>query len=205
MMAKPLAEKRQPGAMRFGGSISVEDAEFETILPAPAPSATRDIKALPKPALPAGLHVLSKRLSEHGDHPAKSLPGVSYWLLVGLLAMTAFWMSGGYELVRNSDQQALSATPIAKQMRLTDVNTRIEKHGAGDVIFIAATIQNHGTENGLPPELMVTLENQNGEKHHHRLSAQHMSVLARGNLAFASRIPAPHGSVANIKVALRPL
>lgn len=201
MMAKPSLNGPRPGDLRLGFKGPVEDAEFETVTASPRSTSNVPAKRSLSPKAPGGLAILSKQQQTLRWSDMAQWPGGSYWSLVFIAAVAAFWMSGGYLLVIPNSQ-----TPTERShggMQLANAHTRVEQHPAGDVIFIEASIRNDGTSTARAPALIVTVKDGNGLRRDHRIVAEQASLAPGGNMAFSSRIPAPHGSVADVRLALR--
>lgn len=200
MMAKPSLNGPTPGDLRLGFKGPVEDAEFETVTASPRSTSNVRTKPSANPRTAAGLAVLSKQQQALRWSDMAQWPGASYWSLVFIAAVAAFWMSGGYLLVTPNGRPPTESSRDG--MQLTNAHTRVEQHPSGDVIFIEASIRNDSGSTARTPALIVTVRDGNGLRRDHRIMAEQASLAPGGNMAFTSRIPAPHGSVADVRLAL---
>ncbi len=203
MARKPSTARKSRGPLRETHSATwfafdaepVEDAEFETILP-----------ASPRPKS------LSYGISQKSFTPGKLLPeagiqsewpGFGYWVFVALCATTAFWIAGGYTLLSykpfTSGQPAL---PLISALQLSNLRTSIAVHDKGDVLSVGGRIRNIADEERAAPPLIVMITYSNGSKRERRLPLGKTMLKPGAYINFETVLPALRGTIENVDVRL---
>ncbi|MBB4093929.1 hypothetical protein [Brucella pecoris] len=175
----------------------VEDAEFETIVPASAPrkSFSPSISEMP----------LIKRKSVSEAYLASEWPGFGYWVFVALCATTAFWVAGGYTLLSDK-RPALSVEqstlPLISALQLTELKTSVGIRDKGDVLSVAGRILNNTTKERAAPPLIVTIIYSDGSKRERPLASGEAMLKPGGYIDFETMFPALRGTIEKVDVRL---
>jgi hypothetical protein len=187
------------------GAADIVDAEFVTLRPDPAerllaPSGAQSIRTMAVSA--QGLDALRK--GDIPTPPTSRRGGPLFWT-VGLgLAAGAFWVSGGHALVRQSPlmTSALQAEP-ANPLRIAGVTSKIEEHGARQILFVDGKAVNEGSRERVLPPIEISVTGRDDHVTHYRLGISQAPLEAGGEYGFSSRLEAPKGGVKLVSVAFR--
>jgi hypothetical protein len=183
----------------------IVDAEFETLRPDPADRLAAPIRhtAIGTVEAPSiGLGTL--RRSEAGPPQPAARGGPLFWI-VGLgLAVGAFWVSGGHELVRQTALMppAPQARP-ANPLRIADVASRIEDHGGRSILFVDGKAVNDGSEEMLLPSIEIKVTANGGDVLRYKLGTSAKPLAGGGEFSFSSRFEAPKEGIKSVSVAFQ--
>lgn len=167
----------------------VVDAEFEVV----ATPRSDDRPARPAPVPPvAGMDSL-RRPTRPG--PGSRRAGPAFWAGGAMLALAAFWVSGGYAAFVGS-----SVAP-ATAFSLTDVTSRVDVSGLRPIILIDGMAANEGTATAILPDLEIRVADLAGSVTRFRLGTSSRSLASGERFAFSSRLDAPKDGVKSVAVS----
>ena len=192
-MSRTPSRENSPPTWFTSDAGPVEDAEFETIIPASSGRKSHFLLTSQKPL------TSRKLLSETG--PTSAWPGFGYWVFVALCATTAFWIAGGYTLLADkpaSGRQA--ALPLVSALQLTDIKTNMRENS--DVLSVGGRIQNTTSEERIAPPLIVMITYSDGRKRERRLASGETSLKPGESIDFETMLPALRGTIEKVDIRL---
>lgn len=177
----------------------VIDADYETIDAAPASADAAPGRARrPAAGDAGGLDMLKPGAAEPRRRRGEK-GGPLFWATGVVLVFTAFWISGGHALVKGT---GLLAPPShAPELRIANLQSRVEKRSDRTVLMIDGEAVNEGGEDRSLPDLSINvLDNDGGTTHY--LLGTNASRLAPGQrFGFSSRLIAPKAGVKTVSVS----
>lgn len=180
----------------------VIDAEFETLRPDPAdrlgPGAS--ISPIGTCAIPSlGLGSLSKSRRSHAVKRGPTRGGPLFWSVGMAIALGAFWVSGGHALMRAAATET-AVTPV-NPLRISKVNSRVERHGDRNILFVDGSAINDGAEQTSLPAIAISVTDNGGSILHYRLGTVPDLIGPRSHFNFSTRLEAPKEGVKTVSVA----
>jgi hypothetical protein len=173
-------------------AADVVDAEFEEVLsPRPSSRHAAPVVAIPS-TTPAGIEILSSRLeATTGNRRA----GPAFWTGGILLALAAFWISGGYA--------AFIGPTIAPSavFTLSEVSSRVDLSGHRPIVLVDGKAANDGAAAAVLPDLEIRVANLAGAVTRYRLGTSSRNLGPGEHFAFSSRLDAPKDGVKSIAVS----
>ncbi|MFU0506034.1 hypothetical protein [Pseudaminobacter sp. NGMCC 1.201702] len=123
--------------------------------------------------------------------------GPIFWSVGIAFAAAAFWVSGGHALVR---QPAFNAGQMAGALTIAGVRSRVENTGSRPVLFVDGEAIN-GSASDVPfPALEIHVTANDGQTARYNLGTLGHSLVAKGRLAFSSRLEMPKNGVKTVSV-----
>ena len=176
----------------------VLDAEYETLVPQPAPELPLSPNTNNAAALPDGLALL-RRGGRHPEHRAKGAG--AFWVAAFLIAAAAFWTSGGHAMVEWVVANREQASPL----RITDLRSRLEKLGENQFLVVDGNAINIGTRAQVLPDLSINILSGNGRTARYFLGTTRQRLFGGERFSFSSRFAAPKDGVKSVSVTFREL
>ena len=171
----------------------VEDAEFETIVPASPRRKSFFTVISQKP------YASRKFASKTG--PTSEWPGFGYWVFVALCATSAFWVAGGYTLLADKPaSRGQPLLPLVPALQLTDLKTNMPENS--DVLSVGGRIRNTTSEERIAPPLIVIITYSNGSKRERRLASGETMLKPGEYIEFETMLPALRGTIEKVDVRL---
>lgn len=172
-------------------AVDVVDAEFEEILsPRSKARHTRAANGAAPPA--SGMATLSLgAASPSGSRRA----GPAFWAGGIMLAVAAFWISGGYAAFVGP------AIAPATVFTLTEVTSRVDLSGHRPIILVDGKAANDGTVAAVLPSLEIRVADLAGGVTRYRLGTSSPSLDPGERFAFSSRLDAPMDGVKSVAVS----
>lgn len=172
-------------------ALDVVDAEFEVIgIPRSGRAARRPHGNVAPPV--AGMESL-RRPTERA--PQDTRAGPAFWTGGVLLAVAAFWVSGGYAGFVGS-----AVAPVAA-FSLMDVTSRVDVSGHRPIILIDGTAANEGSATAVLLDLEIRVADLAGSVTRFRLGTSSRSLASGERFAFSSRLDAPKDGVKSVAVS----
>jgi len=194
MSRVPLRENHRAAWFTFDAG-PVEDAEFETIVPASPRPKSFSYSIPQKP-------FASSKLMSETSLPG-GWPGFGYWVFVALCATTAFWIAGGYTLLADQPLSGRQPTlPLISALQLTDLKTSVGVHDKGDVLSVGGRIRNTTSEERATPPLIVMITYSDGSKRERRLAPGEAMLKPGAYIDFETMLPALRGTIEKVDVRL---
>ncbi|MFQ0814299.1 hypothetical protein AVM02_12850 [Brucella anthropi] len=203
MAERPSTAQMSRASSRAGGPAAwfasdagpVEDAEFETVIPA-SPARKSFSSRIAQKAFRTPEHMRETGLQSQW-------PGFGYWVFVALCATTAFWVAGGYTLLADKPSAVGTPTlPLVSALQLTDLKTSIGARDKGDVLSVGGRIRNPTTEERAAPPLIVTITYSDGSKRERRLAPGEAMLKPGAHIDFETMLPALRGTIEKVDVRL---
>ena len=200
-----MTVERDARSVRAAGD-DIVDAEFETVeAQAPRLSAHEaELTAPERVAWPdaegpvAGMDMLRREAGPPAA-PQSRRGGVAFWTCGAVLALAAFWISGGHTLAG-----PLLATFGAKQerLRIAELSSRVESHGGRRLLIIDGAVVNQGTEAHAVPPLLIEVTGDGGRVTRYTLDPAGEGIAPGAEVRFSSRVDVPIGGVAGVSVKM---
>ncbi len=176
------------------------DAEFETVA-RPAPEAPVRSARPATQAPPNGMESLRAVPVKERPAPFSQHGGPAFWLSGLIIVIAAFWVAGGHVLVRERVLETLPAD--APGLAIRDVQSRVEPHGGGDILFVDGNVENDSQRDMEVPPLSILVASRSGPATTYFLGTNG-TVLAPGErFPFSSRLQAPENGVSHVTVTFR--
>jgi hypothetical protein len=170
-------------------AADIVDAEFEMVS-SPRP-VTPQVRRTAVPPM-AGMDTLRRPA-----RPARQSrrAGPAFWTGGMMLALAAFWVSGGYAAFIGA---AIAPTTA---FSLTDVTSRVDVSGHRPIILIDGTAANEGSATAVLPDLEIRVADLAGSVTRFRLGTSSRSLGSGERFAFSSRLDAPMDGVKSVAVS----
>lgn len=189
IVASGRESKPYPAASR-----DFTDAEFETV-----PQPHSDSPDRPRESRPvqSGMDSLrSPAKPATGSRPA----GPLFWAVGALLALAAFWVSGGHALF---DAGAIAGAQRGNPFFISGVESRIETLEGRAVLFVEGSVENRGTAARGLPDLDIAVTEPDGRTWRYFLGTNAASLEPGGRFGFSSRLEAPRNGVKVVSVSFQ--
>lgn len=131
-----------------------------------------------------------------GGHATKA--GAVFWVSGLVLALCAFWVSGGHALVRPE------ANKDAAGLNITHVETRIEAKAGHATLIVDGEARNRDHKARIMPPVAIAVTASTGTVLRYRMSAGSDLVAPDDVYLFSSRLRAPPEGVKSVAVTLEP-
>ena len=200
--ARPAASVHERAS---GSTADIVDAEFETVA-ATRPGARREGRA-PEPAPPVSADTLSAApggmdmLRGGGAVAAPRRAGPLFWFCGAVVALAAFWVSGGHSL------GPLLFDPAAAQpgaaIRLGDVRSRVEDHQGRRFVYVDGAVSNEGAAAAAVLPLAIEVRGDDNSTTRYILHVSEARIEPGERVPFSSRLDAPSGGVAGVMVTIK--
>jgi hypothetical protein len=173
-------------------ATDVVDAEFEEVLsPRPPVRQVRPAATVSRPAS-AGMDILSSRLAP----PSGSRRGgPAFWSGGIMLALAAFWISGGYAAFVGP------AIAPAAVFTLSEVSSRVDLSGHRAIVLVDGKAANDGATAAVLPDLEIRVADLAGGLTRYRLGTSSRNLEPGERFAFSSRLDAPKDGVKSVAVS----
>lgn len=202
-MARPFSgeimagDQRSPPARPVPGD-DVIDAEFVTV----APGAVRPQEPATAPAGPAGspgMDILRRKAG--GRRPERA--GPLFWAGSLFIVAAAFWVSGGHALMARPRPEAPASRAAVLPLRISHVESRIERRDAGAVLLVDGEIANDGKAPAALSGLEISVAGKDGSAARYFLGTSDRVIEPGGRFTFSSRLEAPKDGVESVTVDFR--
>jgi hypothetical protein len=209
--ARPVSGEIMTAA-RSGGDMPREapagdivDAEFETVAPGKPP---RPAKAPePAPIIVAeappvqGMDTL-RRAETPGRAPQGGRGGPAFWIVGFATVALAFWVSGGHALLMPRGM-AVPVSTQRSQLRIANVETRVDRAGTRVMLFVDGEAVNDGAEPAPLPPIEIRVTDPGGRVTLYNLGTAAREVAPGGRFSFSSRLGIPKNGVKSVSVEFK--
>ncbi|MDQ6432659.1 hypothetical protein RB623_01160 [Mesorhizobium sp. LHD-90] len=170
----------------------VVDAEFEVVGERQPMVPPRSFRA----GLEPGMDFLAAKSTPDRPGLFGRPGGALFWTGGGLLALLAFWISGGHALML---PQAGAPSPGAA-FTLTDISSRVDASGTRPVLLVDGQAGNDGAVAGHLPGLEIHVAGLDGKTTRYKLGTFARQLDPGERFAFSSRLDAPRNGVRSVSV-----
>lgn len=202
IMTGARAGPAEAGRDPFAADIT--DAEYET-LGAAQPGAER-VLGVSEPlaptraqvnATPGGMDMLRGGGAATGSRRA----GPLFWVGGVVVAIAAFWVSGGHALGPLLAER-LPASPNAA-IRLVDVRSKVEEHQGRRFVYVDGAVANEGAAAADARPLSIEVRGDDNSTTRYILHVSGTRIEPGERVPFSSRLDAPSGGVAGVMVTIK--
>lgn len=170
------------------------DADYEAVSAPARPTAPA---RPPAASAPEGLSLLAGSAGA-AVASASARGGPTFWAFGLLLIALAFWVSGGHALVRAMVPAAV--VEPTQPLRIADVQSRVERHGGRDVLFVTGRAENHGTKPLALPTIEIAVTGNDNRLKRYNLGTRGTELGPGDRYSFSSRLEAPTNGVKTVFV-----
>ncbi|MEQ8295884.1 MAG: hypothetical protein RIB55_05320 [Nitratireductor sp.] len=188
-------------AARTDFASEIVDADYITLdRPSMASSSPRHgPRAESGAAAISGMDMLKK------DGPRRPGPGGRragpvFWALGSVVALAAFWISGGHTL-RGALLPA-APTGTAEAMRIVALRSHVDTSGVRGIVHVDGAVANNGTSVNQVPRLAIEVRGDGGAVTRYILDPGKARIGPGTQFPFSSRVNAPEGGVAGVSVSM---
>lgn len=176
----------------------VVDADFEIVEPPGDRAESSDRQAVWTPEAPASGGMDMLRPAEGGTSPRSPRGGPAFWAAGISLAAMAFWISGGHAIVRS---YAVPAPSQTDQLRLSEINSRVDVSGRRPVLLVDGVAINDGPSAAALPPIDISVAGEDGKILRYRLGTAGAPVEPGARWDFSSRLDLPMNGIRTVTVA----
>jgi hypothetical protein len=195
-----FAHDRVPEAM-----ADIVDAEFETVAAA-SPGARREGRAPdPAPAVSADAFSAAQGgmdvLRGGGAGSVSRRAGPLFWFCGAVVALAAFWVSGGHALGPLLFDRA--SAQAGASVRLVDVRSKVEDHQGRRFVYVDGAVSNEGAAAVAVQPLTIEVRGDDNSTTRYILHVSEARIEPGERVPFSSRLDAPSGGVAGVMVTIK--
>lgn len=174
------------------------DADFEVVTHAARPdesSAAQPVFANPS-ANVGGMEMLRSAQLRPDAGPVRG--GPIFWISGISLAAMAFWAAGGHSVMHAA---ALPLSWQASNLRIADINSRVDSSGGKPLLLIDGAAFNDGNSTAVLPPIDIAVAGNDGKILRYRLGTSAVAVAPGARWDFSSRLDLPMNGIKTVTVA----
>lgn len=182
-----------------GRAEHIADAEFEVIGAEPVATAC-NMQNLARggPVRPADAEL--SMLRKGGEKAQQEHGGIALYLGGLVIALMAFWVSGGHVLF-NGMTKAAMPTP-GNGIRIGEVSTSTVRINGRMVLLVNGSVFNDSAEGVMVPPIRITVTTKSGGIERFQLGSHEQLLVPWRSMPFSIRLDAPAAGVGSVLVEL---
>jgi hypothetical protein len=177
-------------------AIYIIDAEYETVEADPGRGSREPGLIATASAPVSGMDTL--RATSAPPPRPRERGGPLFWATGVVIAVAAFWTSGGHALVRSASVFSESGT--VRGLAITGVTSRIDASGDRPVLLVDGAAKNDGAATEALPPLDIAVTGNDGRITNYRLGTSGRAIAPGERFAFSSRLDVHKNGVSTVTV-----